>query len=277
MEEGSKRELDRLRQRARRQGVAIRTQKASSAGAPSTYSLVDRETGAVLHSGIGDLAGIEALLSGALVVAPTGALADPPSDIPIDASSDLPTPASGDPPADAPSVAPVIWRAPDEICPSCGTPRVGHFRWCRSCGLDYEAYKESDLAIGSIPAQAELITGPPELNVAPPELIGGPPELVPRAPETIDAPFKLAEPPEPPEPPEPDLPEPSDDVPPPPPPLPRPRPVLQRPSSARLAVAGLTDAVREWYPIAHWRQVLLAGILALSAGALVALMSGGVH
>jgi hypothetical protein len=29
-----------------------------------------------------------------------------------------------------------------DFCPRCGTPRVGSFRFCRSCGLDFDAVAE---------------------------------------------------------------------------------------------------------------------------------------
>ena len=41
--------------------------------------------------------------------------------------------------------------AESTVCPQCGTPRVGQFRFCRSCGLDYDHLPATTPAPPSIP------------------------------------------------------------------------------------------------------------------------------
>src|SRR5207249_903292 len=42
------------------------------------------------------------------------------------------------------------------LCPRCGTPRIGYFRWCRNCRLDFDA-----LEAGTAPAETRLVSAPP--------------------------------------------------------------------------------------------------------------------
>jgi micrococcal nuclease len=49
--------------------------------------------------------------------------------------------------------------APDRFCPSCGQGRTGYLRFCRSCGLDFEALGAE--ATGVVPAVTEPVDVPP--------------------------------------------------------------------------------------------------------------------
>ena len=57
------------------------------------------------------------------------------------------------------------------LCPNCGTARTGSFRFCRSCGLDFDAAAPS--TPGSVPAV--LAPAPEVASVGPPaaDLDGG--------------------------------------------------------------------------------------------------------
>ena len=44
-------------------------------------------------------------------------------------------------------------------CPTCGTPRIGSFRYCRSCGLDYDTLTGSESTSGS-PASPPVVERP---------------------------------------------------------------------------------------------------------------------
>ena len=102
-------DIARLRRRAGALGITIRTQRANRASDRRAYTLVDRTSGMVLHRDIDALIDVEAALA-RLVWDRQRARADGP-------------PAPDAPPS----------------CPACGTLRVGQFRWCRSCGHDFEA------------------------------------------------------------------------------------------------------------------------------------------
>src|SRR4029077_13207879 len=99
---------NRLRVRAGRMGIAIKTQRAKGTSPQRAYSLIERTTGTVLYHDIDGLIDLEAVLSRIVWDRQL-------------ARADGPTPSVTTP-----------------SCPSCGTPRVGQFRWCRSCGRDFE-------------------------------------------------------------------------------------------------------------------------------------------
>ena len=88
-------------------GITIQTQRANGTSR-QRYSLIDRTTGTVLQRDVDGLIDLEARLLG-IIWDRQRARAD------------------GPPIAVAPS-----------SCPSCGTRRIGQFRWCRSCGRDFE-------------------------------------------------------------------------------------------------------------------------------------------
>src|SRR3954453_2970682 len=89
-------------------GISIKTQRAKGTSRQRAYSLIERSTGRVLYHDIDGLIDLEAVLS-RIVWDRQLARADGP-------------PAS----------------ATSRSCPSCGTPRIGQFRFCRSCGRDFE-------------------------------------------------------------------------------------------------------------------------------------------
>ena len=104
----SKGELDRLRLRAGGMGITIKTHGANRISRRRTYSLIDRTTGTVLHRDIDGVADLEARLARI--------------------GRDRQRPRADGPPEE------------EELssCPSCGTRRIGQFRWCTSCGHDFE-------------------------------------------------------------------------------------------------------------------------------------------
>lgn len=102
-------QIKRLRSQARRLGIAIRMQPASRAWQSRAYSLIDRDTGRVIYTDVA-LDDVRTRL--------WWIMRDQRR-------------------ATIPPVQGV--EAPLERCPSCGTLRIASFRWCTSCGLDYEA------------------------------------------------------------------------------------------------------------------------------------------
>lgn len=100
-------QLNDLRPRARRMGIAIRKQRPTRASDPPLYRLLNRESGDLIRRDL------------ALVDVPTElfwiirdqrrALNDPSAEL------------------------------PEDDCPSCRSRRVGFFRFCTTCGFDYEA------------------------------------------------------------------------------------------------------------------------------------------
>jgi tetrahydromethanopterin S-methyltransferase subunit F len=100
--------LTRLRAQARRLDLSIRTQRGTSASGERSYSLIERDGGRVLVS---DLAGLTALERRLWLIA-----------------RDRRQPVG-------------VMRA--ELCAACGTPRVAFFRWCQTCGRDFEAERET--------------------------------------------------------------------------------------------------------------------------------------
>ena len=52
-------------------------------------------------------------------------------------------------------------------CPSCGTPRMGSFRFCRSCGFDYEPMA-SNASPSADPTPAVLTSAPETAADVPP-------------------------------------------------------------------------------------------------------------
>jgi len=71
------------------------------------------------------------------------------------------------------------------LCPRCGTPRIGYFRWCRNCRLDFDA-----LEAGTAPAETRLVSAPP-VSAPPPAPAAGQAPAVsaqPPAPAAIHAP-----------------------------------------------------------------------------------------
>lgn len=130
----SRGELNRLRSQARRMGIRIRTQPADGPSNSRAYSLIDRETGTVIYADVQGLADLQTRLWRIV------------RDRRFASANQLP--ANG---------------ATNELCPSCGSPRIGLFRWCRSCGLDYEAnaHPQSDRAQDYRPHSAEPVVLPP--------------------------------------------------------------------------------------------------------------------
>lgn len=112
VESDSNNEMNHLRSQARRLGLSIRTRRASRASGVRTFALVDRETGHVIETNLEDLSDVQTHLGW---IVRQRRMALPLDDVPA------------------------------EPCPACGTLRVAFFRWCLSCGLDYEANREPTL------------------------------------------------------------------------------------------------------------------------------------
>ncbi len=111
MESDSDSEMNHLREQARRLGLTIRTRRASRASGTRSYSFVERETGQVVGTDMQDLSDVQMRLWW-IVRERRMVLAHPLNDVPA------------------------------ERCPTCTTVRVAFFRWCLSCGLDYEATRD---------------------------------------------------------------------------------------------------------------------------------------
>src|SRR5438046_10758004 len=71
------------------------------------------------------------------------------------------------------------------LCPRCGTPRIGYFRGCRNCRLDFDA-----LEAGTAPAETRLVSAPPVSAPPPAPAAGHAPAVSaqPPAPAAIPAP-----------------------------------------------------------------------------------------
>ena len=103
-------DLKRLRTQARKLDITIRAQRASGPSQPPAYRLIDRGTGREIQGNLG----LDELSTRLWWIARDRHRAE-----------------SG----------PV--QTHSEACPSCGTSRIGSFRWCTSCGHDYEASLKS--------------------------------------------------------------------------------------------------------------------------------------
>jgi hypothetical protein len=125
------RQMIRIRSRARKQGLAIRTRRASRASGVRAFSVIDRETGQLICSDLRDLDELKNRLW--WIIRERRLKSGHPNE---------------------------INEVPRELCPKCGTPRVGSFRFCRSCGLDFDATDDPTSAtatVSSSPAEAPLL------------------------------------------------------------------------------------------------------------------------
>jgi hypothetical protein len=79
------------------------------------------------------------------------------------------------------------------LCPRCGTPRVGNFRWCRSCQFDFDADRVARPTVASTPPAPSLEPAPrPEpafaLPIAEPTRSAPPAPLAPAPGPSAPAP-----------------------------------------------------------------------------------------
>jgi hypothetical protein len=129
-------EIERLRAQARRLGVSIRTKRASEPSTTRAYSLIERASGRVIGA---DLVGVDEVRERLwwIVRERREGLIDP-------------------------AVAPDAHGQP---CPSCGTPRLAFFRWCRNCGKDLEEThgngRHAAASVGLAPRQVVIAMTPP--------------------------------------------------------------------------------------------------------------------
>jgi hypothetical protein len=129
-------EIERLRAQARRLGVSIRTKRATRAAPTRAYNLIEQESGRVLGADLQSVDEVRERLWWVVRERREG-LIDP----------------AVDPDAHGPP------------CPSCGTPRLAFFRWCRHCGLDLETTHENGYrtpaTVGLAPRQVVVAMTPP--------------------------------------------------------------------------------------------------------------------
>ncbi len=104
--------LRHLRAQARRLGIAIRKERSSPPAGP-LYRLLDRESGDVIRRHV-PLVDVSTELFW-IVRERRRALAQPRAEVHV------------------------------QLCPSCQTPRLASFRYCRTCGLDYEPVRPPHL------------------------------------------------------------------------------------------------------------------------------------
>lgn len=156
VEDDSVGQLSHLRSQARKLGLAIRAQRTSRGNGLRLYSIVDRETGQAMYADV-QLADLQTRLTW----------------IVRDRRRALEHPGLEEVP-------------PEERCPSCGTPRVSFFRFCKSCGLDYEATLK--------PAPAFRLEPPPN-DPTPEPITWSEPELAPiqrQAPPRVSVAARIA-------------------------------------------------------------------------------------
>ena len=103
-------DMKRLRSQARKLDITIRAQRTSSPSQPRAYRLIDRATGTEIQANVG----LDELSTQLWWITRDRHRAE---------RGPVPT--------------------QSEACPSCGTARIGSFRWCTSCGHDYEASLKS--------------------------------------------------------------------------------------------------------------------------------------
>jgi len=112
-------DIKQLRRRARALGLSIRTKRASRSRPTPTYDLIETASGRLLAGGLASVVDIEGHLDSAAVARTDNDLRG-------------------------------------EACPACGTPRVAFFRWCRSCGRDFEAFKTEPFAVDERRSRPDL-------------------------------------------------------------------------------------------------------------------------
>jgi hypothetical protein len=112
-------DIKQLRRRARALGLSIRTKRASKSRPSPAYDLIETASGRLLYGGLSSLDEIERHLDSAVVDRP---------DVDLHA----------------------------EACPACGTARVAFFRWCQSCGRDFEAFKTEPAAVEEPQSRPDL-------------------------------------------------------------------------------------------------------------------------
>ena len=107
LDDESAQDLRQVRARAQKLGIAIRKQRPSRRAAGPLYRLLDRHSGELIRA---DLLLVDVPTELFWIVRERRRALEQP-----------------------------VVPAPGGVCPSCSTPRIGFFRYCKSCGLDYEA------------------------------------------------------------------------------------------------------------------------------------------
>ena len=105
--------MKRIRAAARTYGLTIRTGRAARGSTERVYSVLDAATGETLGTNLPDLDKLAVQLWWIIRQ------------------------------RREPERAPATAAPAREACPNCGTLRVGSFRFCRSCGMDFEPFRPS--------------------------------------------------------------------------------------------------------------------------------------
>jgi uncharacterized protein len=129
VESASNADIKRLRKEAGRLGIAIRMQPVSRASPSRVYRLIERDTGRVIYK--------------------DAALHD------IRTRLWMMRYRQRAPIASVRAHEPTLNQ-----CPSCGTMRIASFRWCPSCGFDYQAAIEPSPDPGRSPASIHASSRP---------------------------------------------------------------------------------------------------------------------
>jgi hypothetical protein len=134
--------MQRIRAAARTYGMSIRTGRAARGSDVRTYSVVDTATGQTLRSNVPNL-----------------------DELSVQVWWIIRQRRRSDQPGESAATA-------REACPRCGTLRVGSFRYCRACGMDFEASRPSEPEITELLAprgdgatDVEVAIGPSSADV----------------------------------------------------------------------------------------------------------------
>src|SRR6266850_8376645 len=150
------RQMKRIRSGARKYGLTIKTGRVARGSDHRAYSVLDAATGETLCSNVPDLDELRVQLWWVIRQR-----------------------RRGDQTGDSGEVA-------REECPKCGTLRVGSFRFCRSCGMDFEPSRPSEADLVSTPVVPPNFTLP---SVALPGVDAGTGASSPRAEASADRPL----------------------------------------------------------------------------------------
>jgi len=125
-------DIKQLRRHARSLGLSIRTRRASKSQPTRAYDLIEVKSGRVVHSRLTSPEEIEAVLRSIVAKPTTGGVAHDDGHT--------------------------------QRCPTCGTVRLGFFRWCQSCGHDFEEFKSTSDARQEMDAASLAVPDSPTVG-----------------------------------------------------------------------------------------------------------------